>query len=287
VARASRVAVLGGSFDRLHVGHKALLDEAFRQADRVGIGVTTDAFLRAHPKPLARRIQPLAIRWRAVERYLGARYPRSRWWIVPLSDPWGRSIEAGVDVLVASEETARGAGAVNRIRRRRGLPRVRLRLVPLVRGTDLLPVSARRIRRGLIDAQGRRVRALTAAVAGATRTDLAPLRTALGSALGDLPLKLSLRPGGGSATGPKTDSRRTARNSALEAAAHAEYGVGLERGRPISGGRFTHGWLALADAEGIVGVTRADRAVDWPGAFARVVSARRSARAALLGRPSD
>ncbi|MCI4354776.1 MAG: pantetheine-phosphate adenylyltransferase [Thermoplasmata archaeon] len=150
------VAVLGGSFDHLHAGHKALLAAAFASARRVGVGVTTDAYLKSHPKPRGTQIQSYAVRRRQLRRHLERHYASSRWWIVPLADGWGRSVEPGVDVLVASEETAAAARAVNVERRRRGLPPVRLRLVPLVLAEDGRPISSRRIRAGSIDADGRR-----------------------------------------------------------------------------------------------------------------------------------
>jgi len=39
-------AVLGGTFDRIHKGHEALLLHAFSIADRVTIGVTSDEFVQ-------------------------------------------------------------------------------------------------------------------------------------------------------------------------------------------------------------------------------------------------
>ncbi|MCI4363654.1 MAG: pantetheine-phosphate adenylyltransferase [Thermoplasmata archaeon] len=150
-----RTAVLGGTFDRLHLGHEALLREAFRSAPDVAIGVTTDRYLAEHPKPDGEKIAPFRVRRARLAAYLRRQYGASSWRIVPLSDPFGRSVEPGVDILVASEETRRGALAVNRMRRKRGLRPLTLRLVPLVRGTDGLPVSSRRVRAGRIDSRGR------------------------------------------------------------------------------------------------------------------------------------
>ncbi|HEY6238317.1 MAG TPA: pantetheine-phosphate adenylyltransferase [Thermoplasmata archaeon] len=276
MTRASRVAVLGGSFDRLHVGHRALLDEAFRQADRVGVGITTDAFLRAHPKPLAGRIQPFSARRRAVERYLASRYPRPRWWTASLSDAWGRSIEPGVDVLVASEETARAARSVNRVRRRRGLAPIRVHLLPLVRGEDLLPVSARRIRAGLIDPQGRRRRPISIVLLGGRREDAAALRTSLRAAFGAIPIVLRSRRIGRSSRSALRDPRQRAIHLSLEAATLGEYGVGASAGASDSPRPGERGWIALADAEGLTGATPANPPGTFSKRFARIVSARRS-----------
>ncbi len=148
--------VLGGTFDRFHVGHQALLSTAFRSGRRVSIGITTDRFLAAHPKPRSETIQPYSARSRAVRRWIRSNYPDRRWRAVPLNDGVGGSAAADVDALVVSADTVAGGAAVNAVRRRLGRPPVPLVIVPLVLGQDLLPVSSRRIRWGEIDPSGRR-----------------------------------------------------------------------------------------------------------------------------------
>ena len=37
-------AVLGGTFSRLHLGHKAMIDAAFNVADEVIVGLTSDKY---------------------------------------------------------------------------------------------------------------------------------------------------------------------------------------------------------------------------------------------------
>ncbi len=155
MARLARV-VLGGTFDRLHAGHEALLATAFRAGRSVAIGVTTDEYLGRHPKPDAGEIQSYRQRRAALRRWLTARYPPRRWTLVPLEDTFGRSVEDGVDGLVVSAETLAGGRSVNVERRRRGRKTVPLLVVPLVLGDDLQPVSSRRIRAGEIDRSGRR-----------------------------------------------------------------------------------------------------------------------------------
>jgi phosphopantetheine adenylyltransferase len=155
VRRFGRV-VLGGTFDRLHVGHEALLATAFRNGRSVGIGLTTEHYLARHPKPEGPRIQPFPVRRRVLRRWLSARYPPTKWTILPLEDGFGGSVREGVDALVVSADTVAGAEAVNRERRRRGLPAVPVIVVPLVLADDLRPASSRRIRSGEIDRDGRR-----------------------------------------------------------------------------------------------------------------------------------
>ncbi|MGD0587986.1 MAG: pantetheine-phosphate adenylyltransferase [Thermoplasmata archaeon] len=154
--RRFRLAVLGGTFDHLHMGHQALLATAFRSGDEVAIGVTSDRFLGNHPKPVPGRLQSYAVRRRALVRWLRVHYPRRKWRVTPLDDPFGGSLEPRVGVLVVSAETERGGRAVNRERRRLGRMPVPIVAVPLVLADDLEPVSSRRIRSGEIGPDGRR-----------------------------------------------------------------------------------------------------------------------------------
>jgi pantetheine-phosphate adenylyltransferase len=147
---------MGGTFDRLHVGHAALLSTAFHTGRTVSIGLTTRRFLAEHPKPGAARIQPYSVRHRTLLRWLAARYPRSRWTVVPLGNPFGGSVADGVDALVVSADTKGGGRAVNAERRRRGRTAIPVVVVPLVLADDLRPISSRRIRSGEIDRAGRR-----------------------------------------------------------------------------------------------------------------------------------
>ncbi len=160
MARRYRVAVLGGTFDRFHAGHQALLRRAFRVADTVGIGLTTPSYLRKFPKPLGQRIQSYAARKRTLSHWLRARYRNTRWWIAPLEEPFGRSVGPGVDVLVVSSDTRAGGRAVNTERARRGYTALPIEIVPLVLAKDRRPIASRRIRAREIDARGRPLIAL-------------------------------------------------------------------------------------------------------------------------------
>jgi pantetheine-phosphate adenylyltransferase len=177
--RANRHAVLGGTFDHLHAGHAALLAAAFRAGRTVSIGVTTDRYLAEHPKPASDRLQPYAVRQRALRRWLARHYPGRTWRTVPLEDGFGRSVEPGVDVLVVSVDTEAGGRAVNAERRRLHRPAVPLLVVPVVLADDLGPVSSRRIRSGEIDPEGRRLAPIRIGVGGEDPADEAPVSRAV------------------------------------------------------------------------------------------------------------
>jgi pantetheine-phosphate adenylyltransferase len=173
VPRYGRV-VLGGTFDRLHLGHEAMLRTAFAAGRTVAVGLTTSKFLAAHSKPGANRIQSFATRRRVLTRWLSARYPDARWTVVPLNDGFGRSVEDGVDALVVSADTLAGGQAVNAERRRLGRRAIPVLTVPLVLADDLRPVSSRRIRAGEIDRFGRRLGPIRVGLSVERTADRAP-----------------------------------------------------------------------------------------------------------------
>jgi len=154
--RRSGRAVLGGTFDRLHIGHESLLETAFRVGREVGVGITSERYLADHPKPDGAPLQTYAVRRRHLTAWLRRHHPDRSWKVVALDEPFGGSVAPGVGVLVVSADTVDGGAAVNDERRRRGLPPVPIVVVPLALADDLSPVASRRIRAGTIDRNGRR-----------------------------------------------------------------------------------------------------------------------------------
>lgn len=234
-------AVLGGTFDHFHVGHRALLERAFAVGRAVSIGVTTEAFLAAHGKPYPDRLQPYATRLRGVRRWIQARHPARRSRVVPLGNAFGRSVEEGVDVLVVSADTRAGGRAVNAERRRLGRRPVPLEVVPVVLADDLEPVSSRRIRAGEIDRVGRRIGAIRVGLAVSERSDLPAARAAILRAFPAARLRVM--------SPPRTLRDRPPRDAAQALARRAigagELGVGVARGRD-------GGWWAAERSPSIV-----------------------------------
>lgn len=232
--RRYRHAVLGGTFDHLHVGHAALLDRAFGVGRAVSIGVTTDAFVTAHPKPFPDRLEPYAIRRGRVVRWVRSRYPGRSVRVVPLADALGRSIERGVDVLVVSADTVAGGRKVNEVRRRLGRPPVRLAVVPVVLADDLQPVSSRRIRAGEVDRSGHRLGDVRVGFAVSDPRDAAAVRVAIRHAFPSG----TARDRTGTPPGRAAVAPARARSLARRAAVGAELGLGVVR---VAGG----GWVAV------------------------------------------
>ncbi|MEX2724669.1 MAG: phosphopantetheine adenylyltransferase [Candidatus Freyarchaeota archaeon] len=148
-----RLVGVSGTFDRLHIGHKALIRKAFEVSERVMIGLTTSRM--AQHKILANKIEPYAVRKKKLEEFLKEEGYLNRAEIISLDDPYGPAImDAGLEALVATEETLPGVKKINIIREEKGLAPLEIVLVPLILAKDGQRISSTRIREGKINEQG-------------------------------------------------------------------------------------------------------------------------------------
>jgi len=150
-----RAVAVGGTFDILHAGHKRLLAKAFELGEVVFIGVSGDSLVsrlsKDHP------VRSFAVRRGNLRRLLKSLGWIQRARITELRDPFGPATRRKrLDALVVSEETRRNGLRVNMLRRSKGLEPLRLYIVRMVNADDGKPISVTRIRRGEVDAQGRR-----------------------------------------------------------------------------------------------------------------------------------
>ena len=127
---------VGGTFDRLHAGHKVLLSAAALLArDRLVVGVADGPLLNR--KPLRPMIEPLEQRAAAVAAFVRSVRPGIECDCQPLTDPMGpAATDPELGALAASEETASGGAACNEARSARGLRPLDVVVVGLLGGDD-------------------------------------------------------------------------------------------------------------------------------------------------------
>ncbi|WP_227373768.1 phosphopantetheine adenylyltransferase [Haladaptatus halobius] len=145
---------LGGTFDPVHDGHRALFKRAFELGD-VTVGLTSDD-LAPKTRNVDRHIRSFEVRKRDLEadlRTLAEEYDRE-FDVRRLTEPTGIATEAKFDVLIVSPETKDGGERINDIREERGYDPLDIVVVPHVEAEDGDIISSTRIVRGEIDEHG-------------------------------------------------------------------------------------------------------------------------------------
>ncbi len=148
-----RIVAVGGTFDELHKGHKALLRKAFEIGKHVLVGLTSDEFLKSVDK--AHPTASYADRLQELTAFLRENSFLERAEIVPLEDACGPAATSNsIEALVVSKETEAMAACINEKRERVRLRPLQLVVVDLVCDEKDLPISTTRIHRGEIDREG-------------------------------------------------------------------------------------------------------------------------------------
>lgn len=149
--RVYGLAALGGTFDRLHDGHKHFLKTAFQHAEAVVIGVTT-AIMNS-TKAYAERIEEFDVRSKHLHTFLKTFGKPYR--LIPLTDMYGETLtNKNVDALAITTLTRKGALIVNQKRTQLGLQPLPLIEASMLTTTHGDILSSSLIRSGLVDRSG-------------------------------------------------------------------------------------------------------------------------------------
>ena len=96
------IAIAGGTFDRFHRGHEALLSKAFAVADRVLVGVSDEKMARR--KPFSANVEPFSVRMAAVQGFANKKRASARAKAVKISDVFGpRRAWMGADAIIVTK----------------------------------------------------------------------------------------------------------------------------------------------------------------------------------------
>ncbi len=143
---------LGGTFDRLHTGHKLILDLASFYSENIQIGLIDEKYLLNNPKELGRFIQPYKKRHSNLTDYLQSRNRRCS--IVKI-DTLGKDKEiasrSDLTALLVSQETYSGALAINNQRKMSKKAPVMIILSPIVTADNGKKLSSSNIRESLVE----------------------------------------------------------------------------------------------------------------------------------------
>jgi len=154
--------VLGGTFDRLHAGHKILLSQALlRSESSITVGVAHGSDLLKN-KVLPELMLPVRARVAGVESFLRDCSPdMNEYNVVPITDPFGPSVDnPRLQLIVGSEETRGGCHKVNEVRRSKSMSDLDIHLISMVEESETVDDGSSDPSIGQLSSTNQRIRLL-------------------------------------------------------------------------------------------------------------------------------
>lgn len=139
---------LGGTFDRLHEGHRLFLDIAAHYGQSIHIGLITSGYLNQKRKTLHHKIESYDTRRKNVENYFFHRKtPITISDISNIDMDRNLASDASLSALVVSQETILGAIAINKLRKEQNKEKLTIIVVPRVIRDDGSLISSSKLRK--------------------------------------------------------------------------------------------------------------------------------------------
>ncbi len=141
---------VGGTFDRLHLGHKLILDIASFYSEIIHIGLITKEYLEIKRKILGEMIEPFEERGRKLKNYISTRNRVTQ--ITPIckiNEDRELAINSDINALIVSQETFPGALVINKSRKSRGKQDLTIIVLPYVLQEDKSVIRSTKIRQSL------------------------------------------------------------------------------------------------------------------------------------------
>lgn len=147
-------AILGGTFDRLHIGHKELINKTLKESESVIIGIATPKLIKN--KFLSETIENYSIRKNNLKEFLQERGFLERVSLISLNNIFGNSLKGkNIDAIFVTRQTYENAILINKKRKEINLNPLKINIVPLLKGEDGKIITSERIRSGEIDENGK------------------------------------------------------------------------------------------------------------------------------------
>ena len=141
--------VIGGTFDRLHDGHKELFSVAAALSDKISIGLSTDKLLIF--KKYAERINTYEARRNNLKKYFKKNFSSIELVVIPIEDKFGNLLNKETEdvdaIIISSEESVMdNVKEINKKRISLGLAELTIVIIPLFRDEDGQRLSSTRLR---------------------------------------------------------------------------------------------------------------------------------------------
>lgn len=146
-------SILGGTFDRFHLGHEYLINLAFKDSENITIGLTTPKLIKN--KFLKDKIEDYSLRKNHLEKYLKNKQFLKRSLIIPLDDIYGNSLlEKDIQAIFVTIATFHNASLINLKRKKISFKPLIIVTIPFLKGEGGKIITSERIRKGEIDRNG-------------------------------------------------------------------------------------------------------------------------------------
>ncbi len=142
--------VVGGTFDLLHSGHKALLRKSFELGE-VSIGLVSDKMAK---RTKLRFIGNFEDRKKGLEDFIIKEIGK-RAEIFKIEDKFGSAVKEDFDYIVVSPETYENALEINREREKKNKKSIEIIKIDYVLAQDQRQISSTRIYNGEINQEGK------------------------------------------------------------------------------------------------------------------------------------
>jgi pantetheine-phosphate adenylyltransferase len=143
---------IGGTFNKLHKGHKLLIEKAIESAGINGlvyIGLAKGSLVKNK-----KDIKSYYYRKKALEHFLDQKKFLKKTIIVPIDNKYGLTLKENYDAIVVSPETMKIAEEINQKRKQKGKHLLKIISIPFVLSKDGKPISSTRICNNEIDENG-------------------------------------------------------------------------------------------------------------------------------------
>ncbi len=239
---------VGGTFNVLHDGHRALLSKAFELGGTVVVGLASDSLVSRRKS----RHVPLAKRKGRLEEFLSSE--GGDWEIEVIDSPLGTAVEdPEMEFLVVSPGTKFRAQEINRGRKENGYEPLRVVEVNYVLADDFLPISSTRILSGETDGSGKVLKQLKIGVGSENPVKLSATRKVMARFFDDIKVVSK----SGTTTVPDQPWEEETVKGAMERAKFSsvdcDLGIGIEAGVFEKGdGLYDIQYCAIVDGRGVV-----------------------------------
>jgi pantetheine-phosphate adenylyltransferase len=149
------IVATGGTFDILHKGHYMLLLKAFEVGRKIIIGVSSDGYATRNQKKI---INNYVIREENLKKFIEKNFNKSNYSVYQLDDFYGPTVlTRDVQAIITTESSMENCVKINRLRKSKDMPQLKIIIVPLVQDKEGKVISSSRIREGEIDINGNKL----------------------------------------------------------------------------------------------------------------------------------